>query len=46
MQDVADEEDESYEEESANPQLKISTLKLIDDYISNLADAQNTVVSV
>ena len=46
MQDVANEEDESYEEESANPQLKISTLKLIDDYISNLANAKNTVVGV
>ena len=42
----SDEEDESYEEESANPQLKISTLELIDDYISNLANAKNTVVGV
>ena len=42
----SDEEDESDEEESANPQLKISTLKLIDDYISNLANAQKTVVGV
>ena len=46
MPDVADEEDESDEEESTNPQLKISTLELIDDYISNLANAKNTVVGV
>ena len=42
----SDEEDESNEEESANPQLKISTLKLIGDYISNLGIAKNTVVGV
>ena len=42
----SDEEDESDEEESANPQLKISTLELIDDNISNLANSKNTVVGV
>ena len=46
MSPPSDEEDESDEEESANPQLKISTLELIDDYISNLANAKNTVVGV
>lgn len=44
----SDDEDEyeSAEEEELNPQLKISTLQLIDDYISNLANAKNTVVGV
>ena len=42
----SDEEDESNEEESTNPQLQISTLELIDDYISNLTNAKNTVVGV
>ena len=47
MSPPSDEEDESDEEESANPQLKISTLELIDDYISNLADnAKKTVLGV
>ena len=46
MSPPSDEEDESDEEESANPQLKISTLECIDDYISNLANAKNTVVGV
>ena len=43
---MTDEEDGSDEEELAIPQLKISTLELIDDYISNLANAKNTVVGV
>ena len=38
MSPPSDEEDESYEE--------VSTLQLIDDYISNLANAKNTVVGV
>ena len=46
MSPQSDEEDGSDEEESANPQLKISTLECIDDYISNLANAKNTVVGV
>ena len=44
MQDVAAKSNMS--PPSANPQLKISTLELIDDYISNLANAKNTVVGV
>ena len=39
-------EEESDEEEAVNPLFKVSTLKLLDDYISNLANAKNTVVGV
>ena len=37
-------EDES--DKGGHVQLKISTLQLLDDYISNLRDAKNTVVGV
>ena len=35
-----------YEEETNNPRETISTSELIDDYISNLKNAKNTVVGV
>ena len=40
------EEEDSDEEETVNPQFEVSTLKLLDDYVSNLANAKNTVVGV
>ena len=37
-------EDERTVEEDVRPDERFSTLKLIDDYISNMSDAKNTVV--